>query len=114
MLETMTGYRQDEVPATGVRGLLHGDRQEAFKGHAFARQQGHAVPAFDELELVTKGGEQRWVHAGTSPIECDGEFPRLGAAIDITEQQQPAVVEAQVRTLRHSSSCEKERCLCDM
>ena len=66
-----------------------------------------------QLELVTKGGEQRWVHARMSPIEFEGEFARLGAAIDITEQQ-PAVMEAQVRTLRHSGSCEKEHCLWDM
>jgi PAS domain S-box-containing protein len=74
MLETMTGYRQDEVLATEVWELIHPDWQEAFKGHEFARQQGDAVPAFDELELVTKGGEQRWVHATMSPVEFEGEF----------------------------------------
>jgi PAS domain S-box-containing protein len=87
MLETMTGYTQDELLAMDFWKLIHPDWQQVFKAHGFAHQRGDGVPRFYEVKLLTKRGEERWLHVRLSTIEFEGTLAGLGTAIDVTEQR---------------------------
>jgi PAS domain S-box-containing protein len=88
-VEKVTGYSQNEILAKGCwSGALHPDDAERFG--TFLMQLTPGDRGENELRIITKSGNVRWVQesssceAGTNP----GELILYGACQDITERKE--------------------------
>jgi PAS domain S-box-containing protein len=102
----VTGYTQTELLAMNFWEVAHPDTQTAVKTDGLARLQGQPAPAWYELKLLTKNGQERWVRAKLSQIEFQGEPAILGSAFDITERKlaEEALQQSEARLLTEIQS----------
>jgi PAS domain S-box-containing protein len=63
---------------------VHPDFQDAVKGRAMARQRGEAVPSRNEIKLIRKDGEERWVVTSAGVFKFNGKPAVLLIVQDIT------------------------------
>jgi PAS domain S-box-containing protein len=87
----ITGYTQDEMLAMNFWDVIHPDSRDLMRQRGLARQRGDAVPAEDEVMILRKSGEVRWVDFAAASIEFDGRPAVLGTAVDITERKHAAI-----------------------
>jgi len=85
--EAITGYRREEL-------LAYPDISELIKERGQVRQQGISVFHQDEeikqcqeIKILTKNGESRWLDCWIGVTEFEGELAVLGTAIDITKRK---------------------------
>ncbi len=85
--EAITGYKREEL-------LAYPDIHELIQERGQSRQQGKSVFPQDEeikqcqeIKILTKNGESRWLDCCVVLIELEGELAVLGTAIDITERK---------------------------
>ena len=101
--EAITGYTQAELLTMNFWDVAHPQAQDTIKADSLTRQQSQSVPAWYELKLLTKDGQERWVRTNLSQIEFQGEPAVLGTAFDITEYKRVAEAlqesEAQLRAI---------------
>ena len=89
--EAITGYRREEL-------LAYPDICELIKERGQLHQQGISVfPQYEEIKhreeikILTKNGEERWLDCCVGVIEFEGKLAVLGTAIDITRHKQAEV-----------------------
>jgi PAS domain S-box-containing protein len=87
-MKSITGYTQEELLAMKFWDVIHPDFQERVKELGLKRQRGEAVPSRNEIMIVTKNGEKRWVEINAAYFEFQGRPSGLGSAFDITERKQ--------------------------
>jgi len=63
---------------------IHPDFQDAVRGRGMARQRGEHVPSRNEIKLVRKDGEERWVVTSAGVFKYDGKPAVLLVIQDIT------------------------------
>ena len=85
--EAITGYRREEL-------LAYPDISKLIQERGQVRQQGISVfhPSEEikqcqEIKILTKNGEERWLDCCIGVIEFEGELAVLGTAIDITKRK---------------------------
>jgi len=86
--EHITGYTKEELLTKYFWEIIHPDFQESIKEREQARQRGEPILLRDEIEIVRKSGEERWVDFTEQLIEFEGQESVLTAAFDITESKQ--------------------------
>jgi PAS domain S-box-containing protein len=89
--EAITGYRREEL-------LAYPDICELIKERGQLYQQGISVfPRYEEIKhreeikILTKNGEERWLDCCVGVIEFEGKLAVLGTAIDLTRHKQAEV-----------------------
>lgn len=84
----ITGYSEEELLAMpGWEAIIHADYQQLLKDRASARLAGKSVPQRDEVCIITRDGETRWLDYTANVIEHNGAAAILGTAIDITAKR---------------------------
>ena len=85
---TIVGYSTEELLDQFVwEQAIHPDDLEWVRANGRARLRGENVPRHYEFRVVTKAGEERWVHFSAGAIRYNGEPAVLGTAFDITERK---------------------------
>jgi PAS domain S-box-containing protein len=89
--EAITGYRREEL-------MTYPDISELIQERGQVRRRGISVfPQYEEIKqceeikILTKNGEERWLDCCVGVIECEGKLAVLGTAIDITKRKQAEV-----------------------
>ncbi len=85
--EQISGYARAELLGMPYWKLSPPEEREMVIQIANARLRGEPVPARQELRLIRKGGEERWVDFTATVIEFRGSPAILGTAFDITERK---------------------------
>lgn len=104
--EAITGYSRTELLAMNFWEVAHPEVRAAVKADGLARLQGQPAPAWYELKLLTKSGEERWVSVKLGQIEFRGAPAILGSAFDITERKraEEALQQSEARLLTEIQS----------
>ena len=87
MAEVITGYSKEELLEHELLYPVHPDYREIVKARVKARQEGKRPSARYEVKLLTKAGEERWMHITAAPIKYQGESAVLVTGFDITERK---------------------------
>ncbi|AFD01117.1 putative PAS sensor signal transduction histidine kinase [Methanocella conradii HZ254] len=80
----LEGYPLEERRWMKFWETVHPDFREAVRRRAEARQRGEAVPATNELKIIRKNGEQRWVTSSAGTFILDGRPAVILILQDIT------------------------------
>ncbi|WP_254591346.1 PAS domain-containing protein [Methanocella conradii] len=80
----LEGYPLEERRRMKFWETVHPDFREAVRRRAEARQRGEAVPARNELKIIRKNGEQRWVTSSAGTFILDGRPAVILILQDIT------------------------------
>ena len=99
----ITGYTRDELLRMNFWDVIHPEHRELLRDRGLARQRGEPVPAHDEVMIVTKSGETRWVAFSGGLIDFEGGRAVLGTAFDVTERRRAE------EALRHSEKLLREQ-----
>lgn len=83
--EIITGYTREQLLSMNFWDLLHADSRQLFLNLEPA-QLGHI--AQDEVRIVAKNGDSRWLEIRTAKIEFDGVLSSLVSAFDVTERKE--------------------------
>lgn len=83
----LTGYDEAELLALDPVSLVHPDYRELVTLRRDARLAGQAVPSTYEILILTRSGEERWIHFTSGRIRLQGKAAGLGTAFDITDQK---------------------------
>jgi PAS domain S-box-containing protein len=78
------GYPLEERRMMKYWETIHPDFQDAVKGRGMARQRGEAVPSRNEIMLIKKDGEERWVVTSAGVFTYNGKPAVLLVIQDIT------------------------------
>ncbi len=88
--ELLTGYSQEELREIPVWDLIDSVHSPGIRERVAARLRGDGPPGEQELPIITKGGEVRWIAMSATVLDGeDGPFA-LGTAYDVTERRQAA------------------------
>lgn len=98
----ISGYQADELAALDFASLIHPDDRDRVLGAHQRRSQGEQVDARDDLRVLTKQGEERWVDSGVVMIEWHGRTAALVFFTDITRRKR--LEDDLTRTLRERES----------
>ena len=85
--EQLTGFTRGELLTMSLWNLIHPDHREMVRERALVRKVAIEVGPRYEFKILTKSGEERWVHFGSSPIQYNGKVAGIGTAFDITERK---------------------------
>jgi PAS domain S-box-containing protein len=78
------GYPLGERRKMKYWETTHPDFQDAVRGRGMARQRGEAVPSRNEIKLIRKDGEERWVVTSAGSFTYKGKPAVLLVIQDIT------------------------------
>ena len=82
--ETITGYAREELLSMNFWDLVHPDCRELVLNRGDAR---HGGARQNEIKILTKSGDERWLDISTTMIEFDGMLASLVSAFDLTERK---------------------------
>ncbi|MFB3915668.1 MAG: PAS domain S-box protein [Terriglobales bacterium] len=85
--ENITGYSRQELLHMNLWELVHPEFREVLNQRGLALQRGEPVPEHFEFKLLTKGGQEKWVHFSAAAIPFNGGLALLGTAFDISENK---------------------------
>ncbi|MCZ7384911.1 MAG: EAL domain-containing protein [Candidatus Methanoperedens sp.] len=84
--QKITGYSEFELQGMNIWDLTHPDHRETIKQRIQIQQKPRGVFR-EEVKLITKQGEIRWVDFTAASIELAGQPVMLGTAFDITDRK---------------------------
>jgi PAS domain S-box-containing protein len=93
----MTGYTRDELLRLKIWDLLHPDVRPAVEARLRARQGGENIVEQNEVPMLIKGGETRWITYTAGRVIIQGKPAIIAMATDVTERKQ---AEEQLRASR--------------
>ena len=73
--------------------LVHPTMRDAAREQGAERLRGEVVPVRNEVKLVTKSGDERWVEFAAAMIRHGGTTAVVGTAFDITERRRAQAVQ---------------------
>ena len=86
--EAMFGYSAEELLALNFWALIHPDFRQIVRdrGVISAREEKHF--ARQEIKILTKNGEERWVDFASGTLMLEGKIAVVGSAFDVTARKQ--------------------------
>lgn len=85
---TITGYSEEELLALDSwTQIIHPDYRQLLLERAQGRLEGRDEPRRDEIRILCKNGEERWLDYTADAITYHGKPAILGTAFDITERK---------------------------
>src|SRR5574341_1100143 len=85
--ERVTGYPRDTLLTMDPWQVVHPDFREVLRQRSAARLRGEMAPSRYEFQILTPGGEARWLDFSASLTEFEGRHVILGTAVDVTERK---------------------------
>jgi diguanylate cyclase (GGDEF)-like protein/PAS domain S-box-containing protein len=85
--QTLTGYSENELLALSSWDLIHPDSHPLVIEQGFARLQGDKTESRNEIRILTKKGQVRWLDVTMGRISVEGQPAGLVTAVDITERK---------------------------
>lgn len=85
--ERITGYTREELKSGSLFDSIYTDDRALVGQLTSELLKDQPVLGRDEVRIVTKSGEVRWVSLAGRPVELDGQAAILGTAIDITARK---------------------------
>ncbi|HAY78577.1 MAG TPA: hypothetical protein DCY79_02080 [Planctomycetaceae bacterium] len=85
MLSTITGYTASELIGLQISVLLHPEHRKLL---ADIQEQEPAKPHDEEMMIITKAGEHRWLEMSSQWIDFEGEPAMLVTCLDLTRRKQ--------------------------
>ena len=85
--EATSGYTMAELQAMDFWSIVHPSMREAARAQSAARLRGERVPAHNEVQIITKSGETRWMELTAATIRYRGKLAVVGTAFDVTERR---------------------------
>jgi PAS domain S-box-containing protein len=89
--EAITGYRREELLAYPDISELIKERRQLHRRDKSVFLQDEEIKHCEEIKILTKNGEERWLNCCIGVIEFEGKLAVLGTAIDITKHKQAEV-----------------------
>ena len=82
------GYTKDELYNMNFWEIVHPDFRDIVKARGFKHLNGERVPAYYEIKITKKSGEESWVACGSKHIDDFKGAPAvIASAIDITDKK---------------------------
>jgi len=85
--EALTGYNRAELLALDFWSIVHPSMRELARAQHAVRVGGGAVPVRNEVKIVTKSGEGRWVEFTAALIQHRGSAAVVGTAFDVSDRR---------------------------
>lgn len=85
--ERMTGYSREELMGMKIWDVLHADFRKAVEARLLARQSGENIVSQNEVRMIVKGGETRWINYTAGRVLIDGAPAIIAMATDVTERR---------------------------
>ena len=85
--ERMTGYTRNELLSLKIWDLLHPDFRETVEQRLRARLEGENILAPNEVMMVVKSGETRWIAYTAGRVLIDETPAIIAMATDMTERK---------------------------
>ena len=85
--EQITGYSREDLLTMEFTHLLDEETRRRFSERFSAWQQGNGEMLREELKLVTRDGQERWVDVTITTIDLVGRVAALWTAFDITKRK---------------------------
>jgi len=85
--EALTGYDRAMLLAIDFWSIVHPSMRAVARAQSAARLHGEAVPVRNEVSIVTRSGEERWVEFTAAVIQYHGAAAVVGTAFDVTERR---------------------------
>ncbi|MEG3861248.1 EAL domain-containing protein [Microcoleus sp. herbarium12] len=85
--EDMTGYSREELLALDLYDLVHPDFREIVKKWGKASQIRESAVSKNEVKIITKTGEIRWIEATVDIIKFERKASILITAFDISDRK---------------------------
>jgi diguanylate cyclase (GGDEF)-like protein/PAS domain S-box-containing protein len=85
--QTLTGYSENELLALSSWDLIHPDSHPLVIEQGFARLQSDNSESRNEIRILTKKGQVRWLDLTMGRISIEGQPAGLVTAVDITERK---------------------------
>lgn len=105
--EQLSGYSQAEWSQLDFTDIIHPDARAQVEQRRAARLRGEPVPMRNEVKIITKTGEVRWIDYSIGAIQAEDRSYRIVTAFDITERKQAEAdlqtSEAKFRALAETS-----------
>lgn len=83
----ITGYSRDEMVGASFVTGVHPEFRSLMTERAFARQEGRLAADEFEIKIVTKGGEERWIHGSSGLAMLSGGPALVTTFFDVTERR---------------------------
>jgi diguanylate cyclase (GGDEF)-like protein/PAS domain S-box-containing protein len=83
----ITGYAREELLSMSFWDLVDPDFRELALDRERVRHGDIVVRAQDEVKILAKSGDERWLDIRTGMIEFDGVLSGLVSAFDLTERK---------------------------
>lgn len=83
----LTGYGCEELCGKNFSEVTHPDFRELVRADDPAQPRGESAPLHQELKVVTKAGEERWLDLTRAPCEFENQPATVGIALDTTERK---------------------------
>ena len=84
---TITGYTREELLSMNFWDLVHSDSRELVGDRERRHQRQIVVRTQQEVKILAKGGEERWLDIRTGIIEFDGVLSSLVSGFDVTDRK---------------------------
>ena len=84
----ITGYSVDELLTMSLWDLIHEESRAVIFEGLPSRETGSLVSARNEVRLLTKHGDKRWVDYSVGSRYFEGRPTTIGTAFDITERKE--------------------------
>jgi PAS domain S-box-containing protein len=81
------GYREDELLNREFQQVVHPDYRDIAGRYASGTPGSHEPATPDELKIVKKNGEERWVILSAGTTEYQGRPSVIGTLFDVTERK---------------------------
>ncbi|WP_293132444.1 GGDEF and EAL domain-containing protein [Microcoleus sp. bin38.metabat.b11b12b14.051] len=85
--EDMTGYTREELLALDLYDLVHPDFRETVKRWGKSHQIRESLLSKNEVKILTKTGETRWIEATVDIIKFERKASILVTAFDISDRK---------------------------
>ncbi len=85
--ELITGFDHNELLGMDFWEVVHPDHREMVRQRGLERQRGSHLPSEYDFKVLTKSGQEKWVHFAASIIPYGNGNAVLGTAFDITAQK---------------------------
>jgi PAS domain S-box-containing protein/putative nucleotidyltransferase with HDIG domain len=86
--ELFSGYTCDELYDMFFWEIAHPQFEDIVKARGLKHLKGEKVPAYYEIKVITKNGEERWLAFGSKHVnDFKGAPAVIASAIDVTEKK---------------------------
>lgn len=83
----LTDFEGHEIRELDLEELIHPDFRQLATERRLARLAGQDVPQQYEMIILTKSGDERWIHFTGGRIHFEGQTAGVGTAFDITDRK---------------------------